>query len=105
MSNIVNIFNPKPSRDLTPEEYADCLPCQIMATFGCITAGSYFLTDRLWNDPNISLKENLEKNPIWWRNSIKGLGVLLIGYGGYRGLEASWGWNQDQKTSTKLSEK
>lgn len=96
MSNIVNVFFPPESRDLKPEEYANCLPCQIMATVGCITTGSYFLTDRLWEDPKISVKENLEKNPMWWRNFIKATGVGLIGYGIYRGTEG-WLWGQEGK--------
>ncbi|ODV70812.1 uncharacterized protein CYBJADRAFT_173169 [Cyberlindnera jadinii NRRL Y-1542] len=92
MSNIVNVFNPPPSRDLTPEETKDCVPCQIMSTCFALAAGYWFASGRVFENDKISVEENLKKNPIWWRNAVKGFGVGLLGFGVVRGTEGIlWG--------------
>ncbi|KAH3676287.1 hypothetical protein WICMUC_002083 [Wickerhamomyces mucosus] len=103
MSNIIDVFKPPKSRDLEPDEYASCLPCQVMATVGSILTGVYFATGTVFDDPKLSPKQNLEKNPLWWRNFIKLGGVGLVGYGIYRGGEG-WIWNlEDQGKKYNLS--
>lgn len=87
MSNILNVFYPPESRDLKPEEVEDCLPCQLMASIGCTATGAWFLSGKAFEDNTISVEENLKKNPVWWRNCIKGVGIGLIGYGAFRGYE------------------
>lgn len=99
MSNIAKIFNPPESRDLSPEETADCLPCQIMATFSSLGAGYWFASGQVFRDDTISAAENLRKNPMWWRNTIRTFGVGLLCFGVYRGTE---GWVWGTKTDAAL---
>lgn len=94
MSNILKVFNPPESRDLEPQEYDNCVPCQIMATVSSIGAGVWFASGQVFEDEKLTKAENLKKNPIWWRNFIRTSGVALIGYGVYRGTE---GWLWDDK--------
>lgn len=90
MSNIANVFNPPKS-----EEIEDCLACDVFNSFFLVGAGSYLISGKaIQKDNKISLEEFHKKNPIWWRNSIKGFGAALIGYGAYRGYDT---WRTTQK--------
>lgn len=92
MSNIIKVFNPPESRDLSPEETEDCLPCQIMATFSALGAGAWFASGRVFHNDTITAEQNLKRNPIWWRTSIRTFGAVLILFGIYRGTEGVvWG--------------
>jgi hypothetical protein len=94
MSNILKVFNPPESRDLTPEETRDCVPCQIMATVTALGAGYWFASGQVFRDDSITPQENLKRNPIWWRNSVRIFGVGLLCFGIVRGTEG-WIWAKE----------
>lgn len=97
MSNILSVFSPPPSRDLTGEETKDCLPCQVMATVSALGAGAWFASGKVFEDDlKLTKEESLKKNPIWWRNTIRSSGYLLIAFGIYRGTEG-WLWNKENE--------
>lgn len=101
MSNIVKVFDPPESRDLEPAEYQDCLPCQIMATISALGAGAWFVSGQVFKDDKLTVEENLKRNPIWWRNTVRAGGVGLLAFGVYRGTEG-WLWSKDVKDDVKV---
>ncbi|GMM34672.1 hypothetical protein DASC09_019970 [Saccharomycopsis crataegensis] len=90
MSNITDLFNPPPSRDLSEKEVENCFYCQAMATITAFGAGVYFGTGRVFKN------EKPGVNPLWWKKSVKLTGVGLIGYGIYRFGE-NWLWNKPNR--------
>ncbi|AGO11441.1 AaceriACR195Wp [[Ashbya] aceris (nom. inval.)] len=103
VSNILSVFNPPPSRDLTQEETKDCLPCQLMSSAFALGFGSYLLSGRAfrYNEKDkakgITLEEFNRYNPAWWRNSLRTFGGGLVLLGLVRGTEG-WLWNTDKYT-------
>lgn len=101
-SNIANLFNPPPERDLSVEETEDCLPCQVMATAFSIGFGSYLASGKpfqygeIEKRKGITVEEFAKLNPKWWVNTIKSFGTVLIVFGIYRGTEG-WLWNQQKR--------
>lgn len=68
-----------------------------MATMSAIAAGAWFASGRVFDeDVKLSKEESVKKNPIWWKNTVRGSGVALIGFGLYRGGE-HWLWNKDKE--------
>ncbi|KAH3902662.1 uncharacterized protein SCODWIG_03680 [Saccharomycodes ludwigii] len=102
MSNILNVFNPPPSRDLTPAETRDCIPCKIMSTLFALGFGTYLYSGKATEygseeiKKGITLKEFSRRNPTWWKYSLKGIGGSLIFFGLLRGSEG-WLWNIAEK--------
>ncbi|CCH61775.1 hypothetical protein TBLA_0F02340 [Henningerozyma blattae CBS 6284] len=98
MSNILNVFNPPPERDLEKTATMDCVPCQIMATMFSIGFGSYLASGRATKygkkeqAKGVTLQEFEKRNPKWWRSSLRGFGAGLIMFGLIRGSEG-WLWN------------
>lgn len=90
MSNILSVFNPPPARDIPDEP---CLPCTAIQSLMSFAGGLYLNLNSLFKD--LKGKINIHKNPIWWQNSVKSLGILLIGLGAYRAGEAGlMVWNR-----------
>lgn len=102
MSNILNLFNPPPSRELTEEETRDCVPCQILSTIfgvgfgGYLASGYAFKYTEAEKKKGISLEQFNKVNPLWWKNSMRGLGSVLVIMGLVRGAEG-WLWNKEKK--------
>lgn len=88
MSNILKVFNPPESIDLSDEK--PCIQCQVMATVAAVAAGTYMATGMVFNGekPGVNSKN--------WKMFIRSSGIGLIGYGIYRGGEY-WLWNVDKK--------
>ncbi|CUM45169.1 uncharacterized protein AC631_05582 [Debaryomyces fabryi] len=90
MSNILSVFNPPPARAIP---YESCLPCTAIQSLMSFAGGLYLNLNSLFKD--LKGKINLHKNPIWWQNSVKSLGILLIGLGAYRAGEVGlMVWNR-----------
>jgi hypothetical protein len=96
-SNILGVFTPpEESRAIVDEEM--CLPCQVMGALTCLAGGAYFMSELPFKDTNVTGKPN----PIWWKNTVKSAGLVMIGLGVYRGGEG-WLWNKNIKyKDTKL---
>lgn len=82
MSNIISVFNPPASRALPDES---CMPCTAIQSLMSFAGGFYLNLNSLFKD--LKGKINLRKNPIWWQNSVKSIGIVLIGLGAYRAGE------------------
>ena len=88
-SNILNIFTNTEPSDISYKE--ECLTCQIMGSATCLVAGAYFMSNLPFSGSNTSVK----RNPIWWKNSVKGAGAIIFALGILRGGEG-WLWNQEK---------
>lgn len=86
-SNILNVFNPTGTRDLSEEEA--CLGCQLTGAVTCLVAGGYFAS-------NLPFKGDLDykKSPKWFRTSVRACAIPLFALGVYRGGEG-WLWNKN----------
>lgn len=96
MSNIANVFNPQ--QESKPVE--DCLSCDIFNSIFLLGAGGYLSSGKaILKDKKVSVEEFNKKNPIWWKNSVRGFGVFLIGYGIYRSFDTyeSWKTSEEKK--------
>ncbi|SMN18280.1 similar to Saccharomyces cerevisiae YDL157C Putative protein of unknown function [Maudiozyma saulgeensis] len=96
MSNIANVFNPQ--QESKPIE--DCLSCDIFNSIFLLGTGGYLVSGKaIIKDKKVSLKNFNEKNPVWWRNSIRGFGGFLVAYGIYRSFDTyeSWKTSQEKK--------
>lgn len=93
MSNIANVFNPP--TESKPVE--DCLSCDVFNSFFLFAAGGYLASGKaITNDKKLSLEEFNKKNPVWWRNGIRGFGGVLIAYGFYRSYDTYESWKTSQ---------
>lgn len=90
MSNILKVFNPPESRDLTEEELKDCLPCQMMASFTGLVGGAYLASGKVFQG------EKPGDNPRWWKSTVRASGVFMILYGVYRGGQG-WLWDKQHQ--------
>lgn len=79
MSNILGVFNPPPSRDLTDEE---CMPCTAVQLLVCFAGGGYFLSQMPFRDKNGVV--DLKKHPVWFQRGVRGVAIGLIGLGMFR---------------------
>ncbi|ODQ77573.1 hypothetical protein BABINDRAFT_9919 [Babjeviella inositovora NRRL Y-12698] len=70
-SNILSVFNPPPSRDLTPEESKDCLPCQILGGCGALIGGTYLATGLVFRGEKPGI------NSANYKMCVRGLVMLL----------------------------
>lgn len=90
-SNILSLFNPKPSGNLDTEEVS-CVPCEALASMTALGFGTYLASGRMFTFKETGSKmtktEFYRLNPTWWRGSVRGLGVGLLLYGAYRAREA-----------------
>lgn len=88
-SNILDVFVPTESKDLSQEP--QCLGCQIMGSATCLVAGAYFVSP-------LPFKGDMDfkKSPVWFRKSVQLAGCCVLGLGVYRGGEG-WLWNTDLK--------
>ncbi|ABN68685.1 predicted protein [Scheffersomyces stipitis CBS 6054] len=87
MSNILNVFNPPPSRPLTEDEIGEgCIPCTAVQSVVALAGGVYLNSNTLFKDPKTG-KIDFAKNPIWWQKTVKGFGIVLFGLGAYRAGE------------------
>lgn len=82
-SNIVSVFV-KPSPGETPSppslfEDTDCIPCTVVQLITAIGLGTYLQTQTIFREPNGTI--DVYKNPKWWRNSVRGLGIGLMALG------------------------
>ncbi|AQZ12091.1 YDL157C [Zygosaccharomyces parabailii] len=102
MSNIVDVFNPPPQRDLSEEETRDCLPCQVMSSLftlgfgGYLAAGQPFKYTEKERKRGITVAEFEKRNPLWWRAGLRGFGSALVLFGFIRATEG-WVWNKNKK--------
>lgn len=100
-SNILDIFNPPPRRDLTDKETGDCLPCQVMSTVFSLGYGIYLLSGKATEHTDekklkgITIEQFEKQNPKWWRASLKTVGIGLIVLGLFRGTDGFL-WNTDK---------
>ena len=93
-SNIVDVFTPKKES----QTIEDCFTCDVFNSAVLLGAGSYLLSGKaISKNEKMSLKEFNEKNPRWWRTSIRGFGALLLVYGIYRGTETYSSWRRQQE--------
>ncbi|PSK35812.1 hypothetical protein C7M61_004294 [Candidozyma pseudohaemuli] len=79
MSNIINVFNPPPSRLLGDEE---CLGCTAVQLVVCLGGGGYFLLSLPFKGKNGTV--DLRKHPIWFQRGVRGVGIGLVALGMYR---------------------
>ncbi|PVH16673.1 uncharacterized protein CXQ87_004969 [Candidozyma duobushaemuli] len=79
MSNIINVFNPPPSRSLGDEE---CLGCTAVQSVVCLGGGGYFLSSLPFKGKNGTV--DLRKHPIWFQRGVRGVGIGLVALGMYR---------------------
>lgn len=79
MSNILDIFNPPPSRLLSDEE---CVPCTAVQLAVCLGGGAYFLLPLPFKGKNGVV--DLRKHPLWFQRGVRGTGVVLVALGMYR---------------------
>ncbi|ODV97520.1 hypothetical protein PACTADRAFT_38449 [Pachysolen tannophilus NRRL Y-2460] len=89
MSNIIDIFVPPKPRDLSEDETADCVPCQMMAFLFGVGGGLYFSSGRVFKG------EKIGDNPMWWKYTVRTGGLAMIAYGAYRGGQG-WLWDKDR---------
>lgn len=90
-SNILNVFTQSETSASTDDNEL-CLPCQVMGSLTCLAGGLYFMSELPFKDSSPKAKPN----PLWWKNSVKGAGLMLFGLGIYRGGEG-WLWNTHLK--------
>ncbi|KAL6940405.1 hypothetical protein ACO0QE_004305 [Hanseniaspora vineae] len=104
MSNIVNLINPPPSRDLTPEETKDCVPCTIMSTAFALGFGTYLLLGKAteYDAKLATLKEHDARNPKWWKTTLKVSGASLIIFGLWRGTDGYMRYSEEKKRQKVL---
>lgn len=101
-SNILSIFNPPETRDLSDQEVQDCLLCQIMSTTFSLGFGCYLISNMPFKygdkerAQGISMKEFQIRNPKWWKYTLKGVGASLLILGIVRGTER-WIWNRPKE--------
>ncbi|SCU92615.1 LANO_0E01530g1_1 [Lachancea nothofagi CBS 11611] len=101
-SNILSVFNPPPTRELSEEETQDCVPCQVMSTVFSLGFGSYLASGKPFEysekerTKGISVEKFQKLNPKWWRTSLRGMGGLLVVFGIVRGTE-KWLWNKSDR--------
>ncbi|EGW34284.1 uncharacterized protein SPAPADRAFT_59702 [Spathaspora passalidarum NRRL Y-27907] len=86
MSNILSVFNPPPSRDLSDAELGKaCLPCTAIQSFVAMAGGAYLNSPNQFKDK--AGKIDFVKHPLWWQRSVRGAGIVLFGFGAYRAGE------------------
>ncbi|KAG7662681.1 uncharacterized protein J8A68_003811 [[Candida] subhashii] len=87
MSNILSVFNPPPSRDLSSDEIGKkCIPCTAVQSIAALIGGFWFSSPNQFKD-KVTGKIDLKKNPLWWQRSVRGSGIVLFGLGAYRAGE------------------
>lgn len=79
MSNIANVFNPPPGRDLSDEE---CLGCTAVQLAVCLGGGSYFLSSMPFKDKTGLV--DLRRHPVWFQRGIRATGIGLLALACYR---------------------
>ena len=97
MSNITSILNPILQLSSRQD---DCLPCTTTQSVLSIMGGYYLYLGALFRSRNGKI--DLKKHPIWWQNSIRTIGILIVGLGAYRAGEAVqilWNRYENRKLS------
>lgn len=79
MSNILNVFNPPPGKNLPDEDCLGCTAVQLAVSF---VGGGYFLSSLPFKDKSGLV--DLKKHPVWFQRGVRGVGVGLIGLSFYR---------------------
>lgn len=89
MSNILNVFNPPKSQPL-PDSQADCVQCLSMSSLVMIAGGTFLASGRAFE----TFKPHVPKPPVnsAWVTSTRFAGLLVIGFGLIRGVEAFRVW-------------
>lgn len=82
-SNILDLLTPPQPRNLPPQ---DCLGCNIVQSLLSFGGGLYMNLNSIFKDAEGRIDP--KKHPLWWRNTVKSTGILLIGLGAYRAGEA-----------------
>lgn len=101
-SNIKDLFNPPPQRELSEEETRDCVPCQIMASTFALGFGGYLASGKplQYGDAEkkkgVTIEEFGRLNPRWWVTTVRSFGAGLVLFGIYRGTEG-WLWNKTKQ--------
>lgn len=99
MSNIRDVFFPPPARDIPEQEIEDCIPCNTVQALVAMGGGLWLASENQFRDKSTG-KIDAVKNPLWWRRSVRGLGLTLFVLGTYRAFEVSQAIYHGQSKTT-----
>jgi hypothetical protein len=94
MSNILKVVMPENGGASRPTD--DCLPCLVTSVLVMVGGGLYLATGLVFR-PRAG--EVMPKMSPLWRNFVRGSGVGVTMYGGYRARDAYELWQKERRAT------